>query len=98
MSRLSMPLEARREDISLDLETALQLSDELGRLGPNRNELGDRLSAFRDDDALLAHAVEKREALFLELRRRDLFHGHIMALVMSTDHAGRGHGAFRGPS
>src|SRR6266545_2930910 len=86
VSRLSMPLETRREDVPFDLEPSLQLPDELCRLCSDRNQLGNRFSSLRNDDAIFAYPIEKRKALFFELRGRNLFHREIIALVTLSVH------------
>src|SRR6266542_3361586 len=81
VSRLSMPFETSREDVPFNFDASLQPSDELGGFCPDRNQLGDGLPAFCDHDAVFVHPIEYREALLLEFRGRDLFHGQMIALV-----------------
>src|SRR5207245_2316691 len=84
VSRLSIPLGPGREDVTLDLQSALQRTDEGGRFRANRDQLGHGPAALRDHDAFIVDLVEDREALLLELRGCDLLHGRKIALVTSS--------------
>src|SRR6266540_4394435 len=57
-----------REDASLHFDAFLQLRDQFCRLGPDGNQLRDRFSSLRDDDAFLTDVVENRKAPLLETR------------------------------
>src|SRR5439155_9828682 len=85
VSRLSMPVGARGQDVALDPQLVLEYTDQLGRLCADRDELRHRPAALRDDDALLVNLVEDGQAVLLELRRRHLLHSHMVTLVILDD-------------
>jgi hypothetical protein len=74
VSRFSIPADARREDVPLDGEFALEAADQTCGLRRDGDELGDRFAMLRDDDALWAHPVEQGKTLGLELGGRNCFH------------------------
>src|SRR5437016_3605256 len=83
VSRFSIrsPTDTSAEDIALDSHLALHAADQ-GLSGPrDRQELCHRLAALGDNDSFRIDPVEKRQALLLELRRSDGFHGQILRLV-----------------
>lgn len=51
----------------LDFDASLEASNELGRFGSYRHELGNRRAAPRDDEGVNFDAIEQFETLFLEL-------------------------------
>jgi hypothetical protein len=72
VSRFSIPPDARREDVALDGQLALEAADEGRGLRGDGNELRHRPTVLRDDDPLGADPVEQGEALGLELGGRAL--------------------------
>src|SRR6188768_341701 len=87
VSRFSIPLRSRAEDVALDGHSALQGPDERGGAGADGDELGHRLAALGDHDSFAAHAIEDGQAALLELGRPDLLHGHTLRLVISDVHS-----------
>src|SRR5215471_9513200 len=84
VSRFSIPADAGREDVALDLELALEAADQARRVAAERDQFGHRTPVLRDDDAVRAHAIEQREALLLETGRGDGLH-HGSALCHWTE-------------
>jgi hypothetical protein len=86
VSRFSIPLDARREDIALDRQLALEAADESRGLRRDRDELRHRPAVLRDDDAFGTDSVEQGQALGLELGGRDRLHGRSLRLVINSVH------------
>src|SRR5581483_3495887 len=74
VSRLSIPAQAGRKDVALDLDLAGEAADQRLRIGADREELGDGPAALGDYHAFRVDAVEDREAVGLELGCRDRAH------------------------
>jgi len=66
VSRLSIPPETGRENVSLDLDLPLEASDQALRLRPDGDEFRHGLPVLRNDDPLGVDAVQKSKAPFLE--------------------------------
>jgi hypothetical protein len=74
VSRFSIPPGARREDVTLDRELALETADQRREIRGDGDELRDRLAVLGDDDSLRTDAVEQGKALSLELGGGNGFH------------------------
>src|SRR5687768_15825703 len=71
VSRLSIPPQARSQQVSMHPDLARETPNEGGRLGLDRHQPRYRLPVLCDHDALRSQPVEDRETLLLELRGAD---------------------------
>ena len=56
----------------MDFDFSLEASDEVLAIGASRDQLGDGLAVFGDDQTVRIEVIEQGKALFLELRGADL--------------------------
>jgi hypothetical protein len=84
VSTFSIPGEPGGDDVAFDVHLANERSDEIRRIGSERNELGNRLAVLGDHDPFRIDTVQQGQAPLLELCGRYLPHGHIIWPVVKT--------------